>query len=319
MGQLLLGIDLGGTNIKIGCFDSSLNVIEKTSIVTNSESGPETVIENIVTVSLALVEQANLRFENVAAIGVGVPGPTDYETGTIIKLPNMPAFENLPLKKLLEEKCCKKVVIENDANAACWGEFTIGSGSDVKDMVFFTLGTGIGGGIISDGKMLRGTSFGAAELGHLIIFPDGRKCACGQKGCVEAYASASNTAARALEALGKGRESSLKNVLENKGTITCKDVYDHLEGGDGLAKEITDLTAEALALTCINMLHVTDPEKFVFAGGMIAAGNILLERIRYYFDQMIWKMKKETVEICFAQLGEDAGIIGAAALAKELV
>ena len=319
MKRLLLGIDLGGTNVKIGCLDDELNIVERTSIPTNPESGAMAVIENIILQSRMLVERADLKFDNICTIGVGVPGPTDYQSGTIIKLPNMPAFENFPLKKLLTEKTGKKVIVENDANAACWGEFTVGSGSDVKNMVFFTLGTGIGGGVISDGQMLRGTSFGAAELGHIIIFPDGRKCSCGQRGCVEAYASASNTAARAVEALEEGRESSLKNIFENEGSITCKDVYDHLEQGDGLAKEITDLTAKALALTCVNMLHITDPEKFVFAGGMIAAGDILLERIRYYFDQTIWKMKKETAQICFARLGEDAGIIGTAALARELI
>jgi len=149
----------------------------------------------------------------------------------------------------------------------------------------------------------------------MIIYPDGRKCNCGQRGCVEAYASADSTARRATEAVEAGAESSLKKVLEEKGEITSKDIYEHLVAGDKLAKEITDGTAKALAITCINMLHTTEPKRIVFAGGMIAAGDVLLNRIKDFFNEHIWTLKKELVEICFATLGEDAGIIGAAALA----
>jgi len=184
-------------------------------------------------------------------------------------------------------------------------------------MVFFTLGTGIGGAIVSQGRLIQGPYGNAAELGHTIIYPDGRLCGCGQKGCVEAYASASSTARRASEAIRAGAQSSLQKVMQEKGEITCKDVYEHLAEGDRLAKEITEETAEALGLVCVNMLHITEPKRIVFAGGMTAAGDALLERIRYYFEQHIWKLKSEPVEICFATLGGDAGIIGAAALAQQ--
>jgi glucokinase len=217
---------------------------------------------------------------------------------------------------MLSDRLGKPVVFENDANVAAWGEYAVGAGKGADDMVFFTLGTGIGGGIINQGKLLQGCGDNANELGHVIIYPDGRLCNCGQKGCVEAYASASWTAARAQEAVETGEKSSLKDVLDLNGEITCKDVYEHLESGDELAKRITDETAKALALVCVNMLHTTEPGRIVFAGGMIAAGDVLLDRIRHYFDELVWKIKKETVEICFATLGEDAGIIGAAALAK---
>ena len=210
------------------------------------------------------------------------------------------------------------MILENDGNSACYGEYAAGVGKDVKNMVFFTLGTGIGGGIISNGQLLHGSGDNAAELGHMIIHKGGRKCNCGQLGCVEAYASAASTARRATEAIQSGGESSLKNVLDENGQITCKDVYDHLKAGDELAKRITDETAEALAIVCVNMVHCTEPERIVFAGGMIAAGDALLGRINYYFRQHVWKIKDENVKICFATLGEDAGIIGAAALAKDM-
>jgi glucokinase len=180
----------------------------------------------------------------------------------------------------------------------------------------FTHGTGIGGGIVSNGEFVHGCDENGAELGHMIIYPNGRSCNCGQKGCVEAYASADSTARRAIEAIEAGAESSLKKVLDEKGKITSKDIYQHLAKGDKLAKEITDGTAEALAITCIDMLHTTEPKRIIFTGGMIAAGDVLLNRIKDFFDKHIWTLKKETVEICFATLGEDTRIIGAAALAR---
>jgi len=228
----------------------------------------------------------------------------------------MPTFKNVPICRMLNEKLGTPIVFDNDANVACWGEYAVGAGKGVKDMVFFTLGTGIGGGIISNGELVHGCDENAAELGHMIIYPDGRNCNCGQRGCVEAYASADSTARRAADALEAGAESSLKKVLDEKGKITSKDVYEHLADGDKLAKEITDGTAKALAITCINMLHTTEPKRIVFAGGMIAAGDVLLNRIKDFFNEYIWTLKKEMVEICFATLGEDAGIIGAAALAQ---
>jgi glucokinase len=151
----------------------------------------------------------------------------------------------------------------------------------------------------------------------MIIYPDGRLCGCGQRGCVEAYASANSTAARAAEAIEAGAESSLKKVLDQKGRITSKDVYQHLETGDALAKQITDGTAKALAIICVNMVHSTEPARIVFSGGMIAAGDVLLNRIKEYFNEQVWTLKAESVEICFATVGEDTGIIGAAALARD--
>jgi len=317
MGEILVGIDLGGTNVKVGCFDSALKLIDKASAATEADMGPEAVVERIGRTTENLLAINNLPADSLAAAGIGAPGPARLDEGIIIASPNMPLFKNVPLRKMLSRRLHAPVVLENDANAACWGEFVLGAGKDINNMVFFTLGTGIGGGIITDDKLVHGSADNAAELGHIIIYPDGRKCACGQRGCVEAYASADSTARRAVEALEAGAESSLKRVLDEKGRITSKDVYEHLAAGDELAKQITDGTAKALGLLCINMLHSTEPGRIVFAGGMIAAGDVLLNRIKDFFDEQIWSLKKETVEITFASLGEDAGIIGAAALAKK--
>ncbi|MHC4536693.1 MAG: ROK family protein [Planctomycetota bacterium] len=316
MSEIFVGLDVGGTNVKIGLFDSELTMICKTSITTEADMGPEVVINNMAQAVKELLAEAGLSLQDIVAVGIGTPGPAKYSEGIIIRSTNMPKFKNVPICKMLNERLGAPVVYDNDANVACWGEYSVGAGKGVKDIAFFTLGTGIGGGIVSNGELVHGCNENGAELGHMIIYPDGRSCNCGQKGCVEAYASADSTARRATEAIEAGAESSLKQVLEEKGKITSKDIYQHLASGDKLAKEITDGTAEALAITCINMLHTTEPKRIIFTGGMIAAGDVLLNRIKDFFDKHIWTLKKESVEICFATLGEDTGIIGAAALAR---
>lgn len=316
MNEMFVGIDLGGTNIKIGLFDSKLKPVRKTSVTTEADMGPEVAIDKMAQTVGELLAEADLSLQDVVAVGIGTPGPAKYSEGVIIKSTNMPKFKNVPICQMLNDKLGTPIVFDNDANVACWGEYVVGAGKGVKDMVFFTLGTGIGGGIISNGELVHGCDENGAELGHTIIYPDGRRCNCGQKGCVEAYASADSTARRATEALADRPESSLKKLLDEKGQITSRDVYEHLAAGDKLAKEITDGTAKALAITCINMLHTTEPQRIVFAGGMIAAGEVLLNCIKDFFNEHIWTIKKEAVEICFATLGEDAGIIGASALAQ---
>ena len=317
MATYYIGVDLGGTNIKIGCFDADIKLIEKTSVPTGAEMGPEAVADRIVASTRELLTESGISLDDVAGVGIGTPGPANYADGIVIKSTNMPKFKNTPLRDLIGKNGLgKPAILENDANVACWGEFAVGAGKNVTDMIFFTLGTGIGGGVVSNGDLVRGADGNAAELGHVIIYPGGRKCNCGQRGCVEAYGSANSTAARAVEAIKAGGESTLKAVLDKKGALTSKDVYEHSDAGDELAREITEGTAEALALMCVNMLHTTEPAKIVFTGGMIAAGDALLSRIRHHFKQLVWTLKEEPLEICYATLGEDTGITGAAALAE---
>jgi glucokinase len=316
MSEVFIGIDFGGSNIKAGIFDEQISLIGKDSIPTDVDSGPANVVQRITEQCRSLINQAGFTSADIAAIGIGTPGPADYPNGIIIKAANMHNFKNTPLRDMIADNLGAPAVLENDANVACWGEFTKGVGKDISDMVFFTLGTGIGGGIVTKGQLLTGSDYNAAELGHMIIHPDGRLCGCGQKGCVEAYASASSTAARAIEALSQGRPSSLNEILDQKCKITCEAVFAHAKSGDELANEIVDTTAKALAIMCVNMLHTTEPQQIVFTGGMIAAGDFLLNKIKKHFCEQIWNLKPEKLEICFAALGEDTGIIGAAALAQ---
>jgi len=316
MSKFFLGIDLGGTNIKIGCFDENLKLHAKSSAPTHAEMGPENVIDSIEQTTKELLNNNSFTLDDIVSVGIGSPGPASISEGIVISAPNLPEFQNVPLRKLVSQRLQKPVIFENDANAACWGEYVVGAGKGVKDMVFFTLGTGIGGGIISNGELVHGHKDNAAELGHMIIYPHGgRFCGCGQRGCVEAYASASSTARRATEAIQAGTPSSLKKVYKKNGEITCKDIFEHSANGDSFAREITNGTAEALGILCVNIIHITGPQRVVFAGGMIAAGKPLLDGIKKYFNHYIWPLKQESLEICFATLGEDAGIIGTAALA----
>jgi glucokinase len=318
MVKLFIGVDLGGTNTKIGCFNSDIKLLANTSVPTQADMGPEFVSNKIAETVLQVVKQSGGSIDDVQAIGIGAPGPADLKRGIMLAAPNLPMFRNVPLSMMISKRTGKPAILENDANAACYGEYVIGAGRGAEEMVFVTLGTGIGGGIVTKGHLVHGFADNAAELGHTIVKMDGRLCTCGQKGCVEAYASANQTVNRAVEAIEAGRASSLAAIYRTKGRLTSKDVYEQAAAGDAMANEITEVTAKVLGILCVNILHFTEPQKIVFAGGMIAAGDLLLSRIRYYFNQYIWTLKPENIEICFATLGEHAGMIGCAALAKTI-
>lgn len=316
--QLFLGIDVGGTNTKLGLFSQDLRMLGKTSIPTESSGGPEDVIGRIAVASVALAADMGHDMQDVRAAGIGAPGPARIAEGIIEFAPNMPGFENIPIRAMLAARLGIPVVFENDANVACWGEFVAGAGRGVSDMVLITLGTGIGGGVVANGRLIHGFGDSAGEIGHTIVYPGGRPCPCGQKGCVEAYASATSTANRAMEALNEGRKSGLEAVYAARGVLTSRDVYEYLEAGDDLAREIADGTAKALAIMCVNLVHVTSPELILFTGGMAAAGDVMLSRIRYFFGQFVWSSRKEPVRIELGQLWEDAGMVGSAALARDM-
>lgn len=314
MREVFIGVDLGGTNVKIGCFDATLTLIDKTSIPAEVQLGPQSIVNRIAQAIEDMLTKTGFSIENITAVGIGSPGVIDIAAGIVVTTSNL-NFENVPLRQMLSDAIGKPVILENDANVTCWGERVAGAGTGADDMVLITLGTGIGGGIVSNGELLHGFANNAAELGHMIIYPDGRLCGCGQKGCLEAYASANSTVARATEAIQAGAESSLRQLLEEKGQMTCKDIFDHLATGDRLAREITDDTAKALALLCVSMLHISGPSCIVFYGGMIEAGDLLLKPIKKFFSKYIWTLKTEHVELRFATLGADAGIYGTAGLA----
>lgn len=311
----VVGIDLGGTNIKFGVMKTSGEVVQRYSSPTEAQHGPDHVIRRMCEGTLEVIRQAGLPKERVLAVGIGSPGPMSHKQGMILELANLPGWNNVPLRDKVAAGTGLPANLENDANAAAYGEFWAGGGKGTKDMVLFTLGTGIGGGVVIDGKLLRGYFDNGAELGHMIVVPNGRLCGCGQHGCVEAYASAHFTAVRAVEAIKNGEKSVLKERLDKGLPVETPHVVEAANAGDALAARIWDETCRLLATACVNMQHFSNPQKILLGGGMIGAGKYLLEPVRKHFLDLAWKVAKDYPEIEFATLGNDAGFLGAAGLA----
>ncbi len=312
-----IGIDLGGTNIKTGIMDSDANVIAKASTPTQADQGVDQVLAKMAQSALDIIKQAKLEKNEIVAIGVGSPGPIDFERGRIINAPNLLGWEDTPVCQTIQEMTGIKTYVENDANAAALGEFWAGAGKSkvVKNLVMMTLGTGIGSGIIINGKMLRGAHGMGGEGGHIIVQTNGRTCGCQQKGCVEAYASASSCARIAEERIHQFPQSTLQQVLNKNKTLTSKDVFDAAKKDDTFAQIIARETADYLAAACITFARLFDPQMIVFAGGMILAGDYLFDLIRQSVEKMNWKVGPVLMKIVPAELGNDAGFIGAAAAA----
>lgn len=312
-----VGVDLGGTNIKAGLLDDGARILSKLSLPTEVDQGRDRVIDNIVAAAEKAITEAGVDRSAVRGIGIGSPGPMSHRQGLIINPGNLPCLKDTPLREIVRDRTGIDTTLENDANAAAWGEFWAGAGRDVTDMVMFTLGTGVGGGIITEGRLLRGFYENGAELGHVLVQPEGRRCSCGQHGCVEAYSSAYFLARRAEEMIRDGEASSLKVKVDAGELLAAEDIVEASRAGDALAGKVWDDACRYLAVMIVNMQHVTNPQRVVLAGGLIAAGNYLLDPIRKYHDSMKWELLSDEPEICFATLGNDAGLIGAAGCAWE--
>lgn len=315
MASYFVGVDLGGTNIKAGLVDENAVVKNRFSVPTGIEQGPDKVVANITVAAERAIEEAGVSRKDVAGIGIGSPGPMSHRQGLVINPGNLPGMKNVPLRDLVTKSTGIPSTLENDANAAAWGEFWAGAGKGVQDLVMFTLGTGVGGGVITEGKLLRGFFENAGELGHMLVQPGGRLCSCGQKGCLEAYSSAYFLARRAEEFIAQGRPSSLKSYVDRGEAIMAEHVDAAARAGDELARQVWDEACYFLAVACVIMQHVSNPQRVVMAGGLIAAGDALLQPIRKYFSELTWKLLDDGPEILFATLGNDAGFIGAAGCA----
>jgi len=313
-----IGLDLGGTNIKAGVVDERANVLAHASCPTDADRGPSHVVDAMARLAQDVTKRAQLDFKQVRAIGIGAPGPLDFDAGTVKASPNLPGWKDVPLRDHLTKVTGRPTVLENDANAAAFGEFWAGAGRDpnIRNLVMLTLGTGIGTGVVIDGKVLHGAYGLGGEGGHMIVQPNGRPCGCGQRGCLEAYASASHTLRRTVEAIEAGQSTSLRDIY-NRGSseLTSRDVFEAAKAGDTLATLIVDETVLYLGIGCVNACRWFDPQMIVFAGGMIHAGDFLFDKVRETFKAQSWRVAQDKVQIVPAQLGNDAGFIGAAAVA----
>jgi glucokinase len=316
-----VGVDVGGTTIKGGVVDDNGFPLSSVSLPTEAPLGQEHGLEQMCQTVRQAVAAASLTLEQIAAIGIATPGTMDIPAGLILDPPNLKPWRNVPVRQHLRDVFGLPTAFQNDANAAAYGEYWIGAGRGTRSMVMFTLGTGIGCGIIIQDIIIEGEHSHGAECGHIKIETSNpRQCPCGRMGCLEAYASATSVVKRTLEALNQdpGR-SALHRVLRERGEITARDVFEASASGDELAGKIEEDTAFYLAIGSMNLMHTIDPDMVVYGGGMIAAGEEFLERIRRHVRLLAFPVPAAKTDLRFAQLGSDAGFIGAAGCARQLL
>jgi glucokinase len=315
-----VGVDVGGTTIKGGVVDDSGLPLSSVNLATEAYMGQVFGLERMSETVRRAVAGAGLRLDQIAATGVATPGTMDIPAGIILDPPNLKPWQNVPVRRHIHDTFKVPTAFQNDANAAAYGEYWVGAGKGTGSMVLFTLGTGIGCGIVIDDVIIEGRHSHGAEVGHIKIeLSNPRQCGCGRWGCLEAYASATAVVKRTLEALnGDGGKSSLHTVIRELGDLTSREVFDAAAKGDFLAEKIVEDTAFYLAVGATNMMHTIDPDMVLFGGGMIAAGNSFLERIQRHVKSLAFPVPAEKTQLCFAKLGTDAGFIGAAACARKL-
>ncbi len=319
-----VGLDVGGTTMKAGVVDDTGRALSHPAVMdTEPERGQEAGLETMCETIRRAIAAAKLQLSDIVAIGVATPGLMDIKAGLILDPPNLKPWKNVPVRDHIHKTFGKPTAFQNDANAAAYGEYWVGSGQQAKSMVLFTLGTGVGGGIIVGDLVIEGEHSHGGELGHLRIdLPDrGRLCGCGARGCLEAYASATNVVRRAREELASWRGPSMlrQYYTANDDMLTAKEIFELAQAGDALTKKVVDDTAYYLALGACAIIATVDPEMIVFGGGMATSGEWFREKIESYVKEFGLPFPARTVQIRFAQLGSDAGFIGAGGCARLLV
>ena len=312
MEPAVLAIDIGGTKLALGLVDGAGRILQRDEIPTRAAEGPERVLGRLVELASAMRERATPAYA-VRRVGIACAGPLDREAGLILDPPNLPGWTRIALVERMERALALPAVLDNDANAAALGEFRYGAGQGARSLVYLTVSTGIGGGIILDGRLWHGFGDSAGEIGHMTIDPAGPPCGCGNHGCLEALASGPAIARRAREALRGGRPSRLRDLPE----ATAADVVRLAGEGDALATEVWDAAVHALALGVGAAITILAPERVIIGGGVAQAGDALFAPLRREVRQRVKLVAVESVPILPAALGRDVGILGAAALALD--
>lgn len=302
------GVDIGGTTVKIGLFEETGTIVEKWEIPTNTLADGEAILPDIAFSLKTKIEERKLSEEDILGIGVGVPAPVTAE-GIVNGSANL-GWKYKEVKKEMEELTGLKAYIGNDANVAALGEMWKGGGAGEKNMIMVTLGTGVGGGVIIDGKMLVGNNGAGGEIGHICVnYEENDRCGCGNKGCLEQYASATGIVRLAEQKL----KTEKRETILNKAAITTKDVFDAVKAGDEVADEIAAEFGKYLGYGLANLAAVVNPAVFVIGGGVSKAGEVLIPYIEKPYKERAFFADKN-VRFVLAQLGNDAGICGSAKL-----
>ena len=321
---LFVGIDLGGTNIKAALVDDTGRMVAFHTEPTRVADGPEDAAARMGRSVGLLAEAAGLTAADIMAVGLGTPGPQDLATGVMLKPGNFPGWENVPIRDLVAAHCGHEVAYANDATAAAYGEFWVGSGRDDASLLLLTLGTGVGGGIIIDDMVLAGAHSHGSECGHIIVDSSAaaRACPCGHFGHLEAYASATALKARAAERLAAGATGSLADAVAKGERLTPILIGREAEAGDQLALSLISETADWLAIGIVSLMHTIDPAAVILGGAMTFGrdehpiGRAFLEQITAGVRQRTFPTLAEKTAIRFATLGGDAGSIGAAGIGR---
>jgi glucokinase len=317
--EILLGIDLGGTKILAGAFDSSIRLLGSAKRPTLREVGPDGVTARIVETVTEALQTAGRSLHEVTGVGIGAPGPLDPDTGVVLTTPNL-GWENFPLAAKLSEALGKPVFLDNDVKLAALGETRHGAAVGANSVVALWVGTGIGGGVLVGGRLVHGAGKNAAELGHMVVKANGPRCGCGVRGHLEALASRSSIERDLREAVAWGTKSRLERLVKKNKTrqIRSSELYRAYEKGDDLTRRLIHRAARYIGIGVGNMLNILSPERVVLGGGIFEAfGEDLLERIKTSARKNSFDVAFDACEIVIAKLGEEAGVIGAAELAKD--
>jgi glucokinase len=309
--KLLIGIDLGGTNTRVGLVSPEGELLAEKRAPTDVPAGPARAAARMVELARELLEERGLSAGDAIACGIGSPGPLDTSTGCLVKTPNLVGWDGAPIAPPVAEALGVPAFLEGDANAACWGEHWVGAGRGVENMVMITLGTGVGGAVILGGQLVRGVDDTGGHIGHFPVEPLGAECSCGNRGCLEAYASATSTVRRFREALERGERSSLKPSEE----LTARRIFEAARGGDTLSRRIIELTGWYVGVVLGGLANVLNPELACVSGGMMSAGDMIFEPMRRAMREHSFPAPGKRLRIVPAELGEDAGMVGAAGCA----
>lgn len=309
--KIYVGVDVGGTTVKLGICNAEGELLQTYEGPTEVNKGPDTILHNIATYVRQIVEESPYSWEQLAGVGIGIAGFLDIPNGVMKHSPNL-YLNNVDIKGFLEKELNILVKVNNDANVAALGEAWAGAGRGIQNCVMYTLGTGVGGGIIIDGKIVEGFQSVAGELGHMAIVPDleAIQCGCGKMGCLETVSSATGIIRMAEEAVARGDRTSLANVE----SIMAKDVLDAAKAGDEVATRIVSRAAYYLGRSMAMMSVILNPECYIVGGGVAKAGDFLFDQIREVFEKYTQDASKENVKIVPAVLGNNAGVVGAAGL-----
>jgi glucokinase len=308
--KYVVGVDLGGTKICAAVVNFMGQVICKATLPTEAEKGEKFILNRMIKIIEKVIGECKVDRKKVVGVGIGSPGPLDIDKGEIICTPNLP-FRNFNIVKPIKDNFKIPVYLDNDANAAALGEYMFGAGKGSKNMVFITVSTGIGGGAILNGKIYRGNTKNALEVGHMTLEKEGPLCNCGNYGCAEVLASGTAIAREGKRAVKIGECTSLSKYKD----ITSKEVFKEAELGDEVSKNILDRALNYLGICVANVVTCFDPEVVVIGGGVSKGGSIVLSKVKQVVKKRCFQSTSENTKILSALLGEDSGAIGAAALA----